>query len=101
MLKDASRPLVILDTNAVWPKTDLELISPKLADVLKECSRLAAFDVILPRMVFYEIVFQRYRKAQGFLNKAVGGLGALKTLAGCEVPEVPSPFVVRLSIVRA
>lgn len=81
---------VMLDSNLLFAKNDVEVIAPAATALLEECSKYADVEICIPEVVYQELLFQKVVFATTLLADVRRNLTTLEKLTGTRQPTLLS-----------
>jgi hypothetical protein len=81
---------VVVDTNAIFPKTPWILVSPKFSTTWQDCCGLTDLSLIVPEVVRDERLYRLVAWIKEASEAVAGKLKVMNELSGAKFPPMPS-----------
>src|SRR3954451_21339010 len=99
MAKDEQAPTtVVVDSNALFPKDQRNLVSATFESVWKRCVQLANLRLVVPAIVRGERLYQLTTFAHSALQSAASNLETVSKVSGNQSPSLPTFAQVKADI---
>src|SRR2546430_15516411 len=85
---NAGTTLLVVDSNILYTKNELEIINRDIATDLSECQRYERQQLLIPKVVISKLVFQKVMYAAALIADAVEALKTLSRLTESETVAV-------------
>ena len=97
---NAGTTLLVVDSNILYTKNELEIINRDIATDLSECQRYERQQLLIPKVVISKLVFQKVMYAAALIADAAKALKTLSRLAESETVAVEDHKLARRNIER-
>ena len=97
---NAGTTLLVVDSNILYTKNELEIINHDFATDLSECQRYERQQLLIPKVVISKLVFQKVMYAAALIADAAKALKTLSRLTESETVAVEDHKLARRKIER-